>query len=818
MLRTLLPICCVWVVLAGMSFGGEPKFAVGDQVEVHISPYKYKGEVTEVLPGGFYSVKYKLYGKELTRKFSERQVTEIGKPKAEEKGKPSEKEEKPKKKESPKEKPKEEPTGDSSKPKMSKEEAKGSSEKEEEDGAQGSLLDEMHEWEDSTGKFKVTAKFLELDSKRKELRLEQEDKQVVVIPLSKLSAGSRELGELLSGLKGDQPVRGIGSSRKKNGDVFRRSDEAPKDFLELDWSTSKTITAMKGSQFTYEPPESAPEGAIAKPGQYLLESSVRVPLGSLLSQRREMRRLFYSPGKEGGPKLFHVSGFVFPDTLQVIDLQTGEASPPKKIPENFDIFTASSDGEKLLATGSPSWRKDQFALIDHSGDELVIDRGWILNLPIAEGERPPSRGVEFHGARFIDDDHLQIDFPSHQSENHTILVDLEQGRVIYDLKYDGRDKSRVAHSADRQTFGAIVEGEACLFESLTGKQVGTIPQHPGKETEGPETNGRLAFSPSGKVLAIWRETSLQIWDLEKNQEVRFFELNREMSPQDSLCWIDEEYLLMDGGALFHKDSGTPIWGYFRTGSGYTPYRKHTHNAKAGEFVGGLFWYDLYSDDWKEHGLFAIRLPNESAIEQTPKSKPPEYLKLEAGTEVTVRVQSNYLPPEEQEQIRTSLIQNLKSKGIKTTDGSKLVFTANVIQGKPEEVTFVKRRVGLAGSGTEGEKETVRTISYTSAVTLTEDEKPRWSVKSNSGGWQPFVRLKEGETIQSVMDSDSKPDLDFFKRVEIPKEVERKPDYFGKILGQSRLTPKGAIQEAIQETPKEPEGTPNQIVPNFRLGR
>lgn len=806
MFGKILGICFLSLILAARLSAADPPFAVGDKVQVEVSPYKYDGVITEVLPGGLYAVKYQVYGKEVIKKHLQKRIKLLEKSKGKDTPEDKPEEETPEqndKSDAPKQKPK--PQGETgkkkpandSKPAMSKEKSTGTSKQ----SGESSLLDEYHLWEDDTGKFKLTARFLELKAKEKIVRLEQEDKQTASIPLDKLSKESLELAQLLAALKGDDSSLTTTGSKPSSteGRQKRVSSSAtdPDSYTKLDWSGRRELQPSKSELVGYQVPESGSAKPIAKPGRYMLESIVRDKRASWLTKRKLKNLLYSQLGEETG-RLFFVSEYGFETALQTIDLPSGNVSPPSILPANFDFHSAHPDGEKMLATGHWAWNANQIVLLNSSSDSIQIEQGWLLNLPGEENEFKSSHGVHFHTARFIDEDHIQVDFPI-RFENHTILVELSSGKVIYDLKSDGWMQSQVTHSKDGRLFGAFVEGELYLFDSLSGRQLGWIPEHQGIEIRGSQSRAKIAFSPNQRELAIWRENHLQIWDLVENREIRFLELSPSDYVDNSLDWVDEDYLLVDESTLYHKTLNSPVWGYCGN-----DYHRHSPHTQVGHFLGGLFWYDMYSQDSKEHALFAIQLPDRGALEGTPAPEPPDYLTLEPGTEVAVKSATNFLDHTQLEKVRSDLINKLKAMQLKVVDESPLVFTAHVTRGEPQQTTFIKRKFGESpfGGGTE---ETVTSVRYISKVTLMEEGIERWFGVAFGGGAYGVYELKEGESIQSIVNRDSKPYLDYFNKAEIPTKFERKPETFGKIRGLSRLTPQGAVPEEIKpDLPETPE--------------
>ena len=106
--------------------------------------------------------------------------------------------------------------------------------------------------------------------------------------------------------------------------------------------------------------------------------------------------------------------------------------------------------------------------------------------------------------------------------------DPQDRRYFRTLEESARNFYHFTASADGQNLAAFAGGDVEILSSLGGYQVGILP---GVEGKG------LIFNPKdSSLLAVWTESSIQIWDLSNGEIVNEFDEPGSFSPPVELAF------------------------------------------------------------------------------------------------------------------------------------------------------------------------------------------------------------------------------------------------------------------------------------------
>jgi hypothetical protein len=175
-----------------------------------------------------------------------------------------------------------------------------------------------------------------------------------------------------------------------------------------------------------------------------------------------------------------------------------------------------------------------------------------------------------------------------------------------------------------------------------------------------------------------------------------------------------------------------------------------------ETIGDLSWYLVPG---KPSALRAVRLPHDRALQTAEKLNADDLLLLKPGAEVSlqIRTQGN------QQQITQALTNQLQANGVQVSPNSPIQVIATTKPGKQREVSYRAFGAGFGNTQT-------RTITeHISRLEVRYQNKIAWETQVVSGP-SHFLRLKEGQTLDDALREAQKPDLRFFERVKIPKQI------------------------------------------------
>jgi hypothetical protein len=619
----------------------------------------------------------------------------------------------------------------------------------------------LRTWTDSTGKYKVKARFIQLDDD--ELTLETEEGKTVTMSLKKLSKADQKAAQDAAKEAEENPFK----EKDDEGNPFEEGakgadsgdgDDAP----EANWSSVSTVAVSDPGKWALKP-DAAPatEKPVNKP--IILASTVKskgkgeLPffehVDNLLFDRGRGRALVVirdgSPGKELDVK------------LQRVDLLQGKAGEPFNYPSKMKPVDLDPAGEQLLS-------RDDFMFsprhkVSGVGIWKLEEKG-LKKVKTFSAHEPG----EFHKgapewAQFVDADHIiTVSFP-----NKLAMFQVSKARAVY--KMDLAHGSGIpALSANRKYLAVSVNDGVYILDALTGDSLAKMPGDPGSVSA-------LSFRPDGTQLAGFSAQRLSVWNLEKGDLYRDIYFSQALHAT-KIDWLDRGYLLVGGQNLIDLDRRIVLWRYQFEGM----------NAGSPAFgeSGGAFWYALTSQDRKERGLFRARLPHEEALKTAASLRADDLLAVKPGAQVSlsVNVQGD---PNEQQKALNALTAQLRQLGMSVVNGGSLVLQASTETGKTSTIEY--HAFGRLGGS---EKATV--TEQISRLKFVENGKVIWEAVSVSGA-PHILHMKQGETAQQALAPYQRPNVQFFVNVKVPQYVAR-PSEAG-AYGASQFTPQG-----IQDIP------------------
>lgn len=603
--------------------------------------------------------------------------------------------------------------------------------------ASSTLAADFRTWSDTSGQFKVKAKFVALAGGK--VTLEQEDGEKIEIELAKLSPADRKYAMEQRSAENPFKKKSDNPFKSKSAETTNAAPEPANS--PVDWSACKIIDANPTTSGWKLPAISAAPGNL-KP------QIIRVPAktnffekckGLAISPAANRAVIGYglgNPNEAGSTR------------LALIDLAAGKLIASSTTPGQFAPLALSDDGQRVVM------RSDDFGHGKHDKLEMwSIDDGTI---------RRASRWIPYDDVRGADRDVAWAEFladgrlATTSSSGRLAIWELDPLRPVYQLNV--ARGCAPALSPDRKLIAFATEKEVGVLDAANGAVL--------VARELPTThNPALAFSPDGKRLACAGFDKLFVWDAangEQQREVQF----QNVHVGGKLAWAGNDHVLVGGQTLLDLERQIRFWDY--------------QGGELAGTAGGLGVFVASEGDRGPGALIVAKIPHEAANARLAKAMAePDFLVLKPGTTVAMDL-SALGDANQRDKVASALRSKLEANGCKVGDSGTITLKASTEVGKERDVSYHT-------FGAPFGNKTYKVREHMSKVQFEYQGKPAW--QSSSINIPFFVRLKEGETMEQHLKSQEKPNYDWFEKVQLPKLLT-KPTPGAPGLGSSRVTAAG----------------------------
>lgn len=614
-----------------------------------------------------------------------------------------------------------------------------------------SAAEEYRTWTDSTGKYKIKAKFVQEEAGTVTLR--QEDGEELEIELKNLSAADQKVIAELKKTATENPFRskaadpfkpkGKTSTRASTTPTRESETPASQEFrqIRVDWHTAETIGVTPVlDEWKVEVLEAGDSPLSIRP------KNVTLPAKSNFFEG--LKGLALNPAAKKA-----VVGYLLADPrpqgvtrLVICDLETGRASSPASLPGQMLPLALHDDGKHVLM------RREEFGFGNHDRLELWALQGsrvqrlaaWVPYDDQRGGDRDIQWGAFLNAEMFVTSGGGEI-----------VIWKFPEIQPLYRLACPGG--GRPALSPDRKLL-AFCDGKSLGLLDVEKHEI-LCQQATPASLHAP----MLAFSPSGRRLACISQQLLLVWDVTNGGLIQNFPISG-VHIFTGLDFPHDNYVLGGNKYLIDIQNQLKLW----------TYDGHEQVAT----MGGWTFFAV-ADGQKSAALLPVRIPHPGATELLQKAlTDPNLFVLKAGTKVKLDV-SAIPDPAQREKVIQGLSRRLQAIECTADPQGTITLVAALEGPKQREISFI-------ASGDYKMQE------YLSKVSFVYDGKPIWESASTN---VPFiVHLKRGENIESHLRSLEKPDYAFFERVELPKFLQKPSSGSGPssslTLGTSRITPAG----------------------------
>jgi hypothetical protein len=338
------------------------------------------------------------------------------------------------------------------------------------------------------------------------------------------------------------------------------------------------------------------------------------------------------------------------------------------------------------------------------------------------------------------------------SEGQLVLWQVEGAKAIYELLLDRGSKPMLTHG--RKHLVVPTSAGARFFDASSGDLVAEVGA-------GNYLHASLAFSPSGKQLAIVSKGFVDVLDITTGETTRSFPCEGASSGR-AIAWIDEDYLFTADGLIINVPLRLTAW-------------KYEISSRLVKSVAGTHWTLLENRTNKSQVLTPLEMPPPEAVAAVAQVDQDQLLVVQPGETIGLDMQiSDSLIAE---QVKLSLTEALVEAGMKVGDDSSLRLVARLKSGESQQVHY-RSFHAFRDAG-----ETINVTSRIYELELLLDDRVVWQRKSVQSAPR-HLRLKEGETTRDAIARVMKPNAGSF-RGRLPSYVLR-PEYL-EPLGKSKLS-------------------------------
>ncbi|MEL7496830.1 MAG: SHD1 domain-containing protein [Planctomycetota bacterium] len=385
-----------------------------------------------------------------------------------------------------------------------------------------------------------------------------------------------------------------------------------------------------------------------------------------------------------------------------------------------------------------------------------------------------------------------------KGERHEYIGwDISKKEIAYTIRTESFFDAPVRLTGDRRYLIVPEDGRLSIFDATNGDFVmGT--QVDARHVSGANVNA------DGTKLAAVTEKDIFVWDLESRRP----EPDRYSAPligspfESTIDFIDDDKVLVDGFSnrvLFSLRLGVPLWTYKTENPFFDddPLVNYVSN-------GIVFYTDQDFFRSQNVAVGAVELPGPQVEELTANIQPEDLMIMKPGVAVSIELNN----VDSAATVEGWLKEEIAENGWVYDPNAEIVLKGEMGIGPSQSVQY-------SSSGAFGRDKDVTTVNFRphySSLKLMRGKQIIWQSGTQSGA--PPVITGNDNQIQSRINSFQKPNVQFFKRVEI--EAELIDPKYSRGFGVSKLGKRGI--EVVSATPPGREDDPLAAQKEFEKER
>ncbi len=609
---------------------------------------------------------------------------------------------------------------------------------------------EMRQWTDATGKFKIQAKFVKEEGGN--VTLLQADGEELEIELKNLStADQKVVADLKKAAasnpfktKGTDPFKpkskGTGTTPSTPSGTAAGNDPTEPLKVEVNWEgTTATPLTPDSDEWKAEitPAEAAFKGrvkTVALPPKSNFFEGLKGMAVNAVAKKAVLTYNIDQPKPTGTTRVV------------ICDLETGKAGTVASHPSQMVPMALHDDGKRILMRradwgfGNSNrveiWTLKGSKVVRHLEFEpYAVLKGW---------------DVDCHWGQFLDDER----FITCGTKGRVAIWKIETGEL---LSYFQTDGAAPALSPDKQHLVFADDGHVCVYDIANEKVLYRKPL-PGRLFD-----PRFEYSPSGKYIGCVAQDRVLCWDA-TNGEVRAEIPSNGAHIQGFIDFVHDDFLMTGNHIVMDLENKLMLWTY--------------NGGDQIQTVGGMTFI-ASTDGSKPGALFAASLPHSTALDIQKKTlTDPNLFVFKSGT--VVKLDVNGIPDAAaKDQVTKDLTKKLQDAGCTVGANGTIDLVASVEGPTTREISFI-----IAGDYKMQEYKTNLKFVYQGKVA--------WQTNGTNvpGG----ISRKQGESIESILRSMEKPQYQWFTSTALPKFLQKPAQNTGPqsvfTIGASQITTTG----------------------------
>ncbi|MBQ9813574.1 MAG: hypothetical protein IJM54_09720 [Thermoguttaceae bacterium] len=625
--------------------------------------------------------------------------------------------------------------------------------------------DDVREWTDSTGKFKVQATLVSHDEKNVSLR--KTDNRVVKLPLTKLS---EEDQAYIASLDEDPFAGGVLDEVSDSGDAQTSSGSFRIKGKTHRFATCPTPVYL-GDQSGVQP--------------MFLTSSASWKLEPSTSTAKDVGTVRSVPvcNKDRVESYAHNLNLIGPDAdsstfylsynvgtldktknyLERCDVSKG-ASEIAEAPGGVDVLfqSVSPDGKYIAAIMGLKPESGGFAkkaLVAIFALDSFSSKGEFkpcaLFCPALDEKRPDIYAVkELESVQWVDNERVLLLIKG----DSVTLWNLTSCKAEYSLKGGGDCKL----DPSRKFFYVSTKDGVSFYDASNGDPLGALDFSTADASEDEFSSlfeMRCAYSPKGDRIAVRASSKVFIFDLTTGKCKGGFPGR---FTTHSPVWTDENSIIIDHD-LYDVASGLPV----------CTYDNIANDLDSILYYGGLTWC-VCGGIGNEAALVGYKLPHPKAAELIKNLDVEKMFSVYPGMGFSIKLDLHGLLNESE--VQSFLEEALVRNGMKYDPKSKYVLKASCVDTKREEETVygTRRTIGRLPVPLPGSGQALGTIKlkvFEESLSISDGNKELWSFGQETTGPRN-VEYDPDKKLEDSLRESNKPEINFFKFAAIPQYVSK----------------------------------------------
>ncbi len=617
----------------------------------------------------------------------------------------------------------------------------------------------MREWSDATGRFKISAKLVEI--KDNVAYLENEQGKTLKIPVDRLSKSDQDY---LASAKNpfemvdDSPFQVVPDSDAPSSSPPASPPAASGNSMASIWSTPKETDWNRASQISL-----VSVGSWNVPAPTALNILDEVKPAGLIKKatfHEKTTGLIVNAAKRRAV-VGHKVDFAVPKPLTrlaLVDMKLGKAVHTEQIEANMRPIALLDSGSAVLMVGDGDGgkgfeTKDTLQIWSVKGRRVERSGTWV---PFTGTSKRFGRetNTEVMNAQVLSGDLVLM----LGSNGRLALWSLPQREPVWfvDLNKNNLD---YALSPDRSLLALYSDKTVAIVEPKTGNMLGATTY----ESNTPAGWNRICWSPSGKYLMTSGAGAQRVISIEDGSVVH--DVPSGIIATKGLAFPNDDYALLNNSMLIHLPSRIQVCEYRDCGQVRTVGDTSFIAFSRGE--GGL--------------LIPSQFPHPTAAKLLEQAKDdPKTFLVHPGVGVAIDV--NKVGGQWKNTVRQGLEKSIVASGYTLDPSSPIKVTGEITGPKQDAVSYY-------GSGSHVVQR------YSSSIAIQWNGKKLWSTSgTNIPG---FMMLSRDETVESVLAKASKaPNTTVFASTKFPKFIQRPAEGENKTGSNALLVSRFTLQGLV----------------------